>query len=195
MANKNRGRLESIRRGYLGDLNKVLLQRHGPVLSDVDSYMNIDPRRIWLKGQELGIRLNLTYDERLRVGAFRINPVDKTPDQLAELRKARDRARKEAKRRQAGAKSRQAYEAESLSKQKPWEAEGTAGIASVRQVRPEKLITATEQLVSTSEGPPAQGSSTLNLRTQSWQLSTTGKADLALLCCHLWNNLSHLAAA
>ena len=47
-----------------------------------------------------------------------------TADDLTEQRKAKDRARKEAQRHEAGAVSREAYLDNSLTKLKPWKAEG-----------------------------------------------------------------------
>jgi hypothetical protein len=88
----------------------------------IDDFQRLDPRRVWLGGKELGERLNVTNAEREGLKAWRIVPVDISPDDLAEQRKAKDRERKRRKR--AGAKPRDRYEAESLSKLKPWIADG-----------------------------------------------------------------------
>ena len=73
-----------------------------------------------LSGKELGERLNFTNAEREMIRAWRIAPIDMTANELAEQRKAKDRARKEAMRRQTGSRP----QANSLTKRKPWEAEG-----------------------------------------------------------------------
>ena len=70
----------------------------------------------------------LEYEDRQRLGIFTIGAVDKTKRQRANLKRKRkleqDRAKKEAKRRERGALSREQYRAESLSQTRPWEAEG-----------------------------------------------------------------------
>ena len=77
-----------------------------------------------LSGRQLGERLRLTNCEREWLKAWRIAPVDMTAAQLAEQRKGKKLARDRARRRQAGVVTREAYLAKSLTKQKPWEAEG-----------------------------------------------------------------------
>jgi hypothetical protein len=65
----------------------------------IDDFLSDDPRRVWLGGDELGQRLNLTNAERERLEVWRIIPADMTADQLVERRKAKDRERKRRKRR------------------------------------------------------------------------------------------------
>jgi hypothetical protein len=89
----------------------------------IDSLMRVDPRYNQLGAKELGERLNLSNAEREFRKAWLIAPVDMTAGELAEQRKAKERARKAAKRRQAGVKSRPAYLA-AIKSTKPWEAEG-----------------------------------------------------------------------
>ena len=72
--------------------------------------------------RELGNRLRLTNAERERLRLWPIAPFDKTDEELVVQRKARERDRREKKRRQRGIKTREAYLA-SLSKRRPWEAE------------------------------------------------------------------------
>jgi hypothetical protein len=68
----------------------------------------------------LGKRLRLLNQEREALGIRTIAPTDTTDEQMAEQRKAKDRARKERRRRKAGSKAREAYIANSLSKKQPW---------------------------------------------------------------------------
>ena len=75
-------------------------------------------------GRELGERLRLTNQEREALGLRTIQPFDMTDEQLTERRKAKDRARKQRKRLEAGSKTREVYLTNSLSQQKPWESEG-----------------------------------------------------------------------
>jgi hypothetical protein len=74
--------------------------------------------------KELGERMNLTAQEREACGIRTIRPAGMTDEALAERRRAKDRARKQRKRRAAGMRSRTTYLAGSLSKTKPWKAEG-----------------------------------------------------------------------
>lgn len=74
--------------------------------------------------RELGERLRVTNQERERLKLWTIIPFDMTDAQLKEQRRAKDRARRQRRRRAAGSKPRKAYLAKSLSKKKPWEAQG-----------------------------------------------------------------------
>ena len=73
---------------------------------------------------KLGSRLNLVDVERQKLGITTIRAVDVDKAQLLERRKQKDRERKERCRRAGGAKPRAQYEAQSLSRTKPWEALG-----------------------------------------------------------------------
>jgi hypothetical protein len=77
-----------------------------------------------LSRRELGERLRLTNADRERLRAWQPLPVDLSRQELAQQRKAKKRARDRSRRRRAGVVPRQAYLAKSLTKQKPWEAEG-----------------------------------------------------------------------
>ena len=72
----------------------------------------------------LGNRLRVTNAEREQLRLWTIKPFDMTDEQLLEQSKARDRARRERKRRDAGVTSRAAYLSELKAKPKPWLAEG-----------------------------------------------------------------------
>jgi hypothetical protein len=68
--------------------------------------------------------LSVTNADRDRHRLWTIAPADMDAAQMAEHRKAKRRKREQERRRRAGRKPRAAYLAESLTKQKPWEAEG-----------------------------------------------------------------------
>jgi hypothetical protein len=70
-------------------------------------------------GCELGQRMNLTYQQRQAWGIRTIAPCDMTDEQLIEQRRAKDRARKRRKRREAGGRPRD----ESFARTRPWEKE------------------------------------------------------------------------
>jgi hypothetical protein len=81
-----------------------------------------NPRRY--KADTLARLLNLTMADRTSLGITTIGAIDCNQQQRAELRRERKRAYAEARRRAAGAKPRAQYEAESLSRTKPWEQMG-----------------------------------------------------------------------
>lgn len=73
---------------------------------------------------DLGRYLKLDYETRQRLGITTIGSYDADKRERRRRRKERDREAKAFKRRQQGAKTRAEYEAASISKAKPWEAEG-----------------------------------------------------------------------
>jgi hypothetical protein len=76
------------------------------------------------KACDLGERLGLLAAERRACRITTIAPVDQTPDQRRAMRRARDAAHKRARRRDAGVRPREAYEARSAHRTKPWEKAG-----------------------------------------------------------------------
>ncbi|MGC1178452.1 MAG: hypothetical protein WA884_05380 [Methyloceanibacter sp.] len=72
----------------------------------------------------LSHRLQVTNVERERIGLRTILPVDMTKEQLAEQRRAKDRARKQRRRLKRGGRTREAYLATFRQRPKPWEIEG-----------------------------------------------------------------------
>jgi hypothetical protein len=80
------------------------------------------PRR-W-KADTLGWVLRLTAGDRARLGVTTIGAFDLGRAARTQRLKGRKRSRAEAERRAAGAKTRAEYLADSLSRKKPWEAEG-----------------------------------------------------------------------
>jgi hypothetical protein len=108
---------------------KDCLREHDitPSEAELDAvFAKIKARKAPIGGVELGRMLNLMQIERLdpEVMAKNIRPIDKDDAEVAEERKAKKAARKRARRRAAGAVPRSEYESNSISRQRPWEAEG-----------------------------------------------------------------------
>jgi hypothetical protein len=78
------------------------------------------------KARSLGEKLRLLNHERQALGIRTIAPVDMTDEQMEEQRKAKKRARQLRRRRAKGSKPREIYLANSLTKDKPWEADGVS---------------------------------------------------------------------
>jgi hypothetical protein len=85
------------------------------------------PRKVRMpSARVIGQRQRLTLAERETLGLWTMTPFDMTEADIAGLRKAKERARQQRKRAVAGAASRAVYIAKSLSRLKPWEAEGVS---------------------------------------------------------------------
>jgi hypothetical protein len=80
------------------------------------------PRR--MKADALARWLGVTYAERQRLGLTRIGACDVGKRARTILRKRRARLALQHKRRKAGVRPRTEYLAQSLSRVRPWEAEG-----------------------------------------------------------------------
>lgn len=89
---------------------------------DIAAPILANPQR-W-KADALAWRLRLTMEQRTMLGITTIGAVDMNKGARTKRRRQRDRERKTATRRAKGIKPRKAYEGQSISKQKPWEAEG-----------------------------------------------------------------------
>lgn len=79
--------------------------------------------RPW-KADQLAWRYRVTKEERTMLGLTTIGAIDHGKAARTKRRKERDRQRKAAARRAAGAKPRSEYEAATIERAKPWEAEG-----------------------------------------------------------------------
>lgn len=88
------------------------------------------------RADPLGGRLNLVDVERQKLGITTIGAIDVDKAQRLERRKQKDRERKERRRRTDGAKPRAQYEAQSLSRIKPWEVLGMKRAKWYRMGRP-----------------------------------------------------------
>jgi hypothetical protein len=110
----------------------------------INNLLRLNLRFRRLSGKEAGKRIRLTNVEREMLKAWRIAPVDMTAVQLNEQRKAKDRARRQLKRAEAGSISRQAYLANAKTKLQPWKANGVSRSTwyrHMRQVRPRQDLT------------------------------------------------------
>lgn len=76
------------------------------------------------KADALAWRMRLTKEDRRMLGVTTIGAIDENKAARTKRRKALDRQRKENARRAKGVKPRKTYEYQSISKAKPWEAEG-----------------------------------------------------------------------
>jgi hypothetical protein len=74
--------------------------------------------------RHLGDNMRLLNSEREALRLWTMLPIDMTDEQLVEQRNAKSRARRAAKRRQSGVRTRERYLAELNSKPKPWVVEG-----------------------------------------------------------------------
>ena len=89
-----------------------------------------------MKADELAKWLGVTYVERQKLGLTRIGAKDVGKRSRTILRKLRHRRAKERKRRERGTRPRSEYEANSLSKTKPWEQLGLSRARWYRIGRP-----------------------------------------------------------
>jgi hypothetical protein len=80
----------------------------------------------WRITKELGARHRLTNEQRERWKLWSLTPCDISKKDLAEQRKAKERARKRRQRLQQGRQSRAEYLATVKVSTKPWEAEGVS---------------------------------------------------------------------
>jgi hypothetical protein len=87
---------------------------------------------------KLGTRLNLSELERGNLRITTIGPVGVTKAERAALRRYRARIRENQRRRSAGAKPRADYEANSVSRNKPWESLGMSRASRYRAGKPEQ---------------------------------------------------------
>jgi hypothetical protein len=102
------------------------------VLDRVAAY----PRQ-W-RAETLGRALHVTKAEWLYLNLRTIAPVDMTRNERSQERKLRNRLRMHHKRRREGRKSRAEYESNSLSRTKPWLAEGISRRTWERRRRADK---------------------------------------------------------
>jgi hypothetical protein len=76
------------------------------------------------KADALAWRMRLTKEDRRMLGVTTIGAIDENKAARTKRRRALDRQRKENARRAKGIKPRSTYEGQSISKAKPWIAEG-----------------------------------------------------------------------
>jgi hypothetical protein len=102
------------------DRREQWLKRHAGWMdaSTRDYILRLGP--YWYSPQSLGDRLELYDEGRERCRAWSIEAIDVNEEQRRMINKEKDRKRKENRRRKDGAMPRE----QSLSRTKPWEAEG-----------------------------------------------------------------------
>jgi hypothetical protein len=88
------------------------------------------------KADRLAKRLGLHESERNRLRITTIGAVDLDRKERLAKRKAKGRQREEARRRAVGAKPRHEYEADSVTKRRPWEALGMSRRSWYRAGKP-----------------------------------------------------------
>jgi hypothetical protein len=88
------------------------------------------------RADKLGARLRLTEAERHRLRITTIGAIDLTKDERKARRRHRARHRDELRRRRKGAKTRADYEANSISRNKPWERLGMSRAKWYRAGKP-----------------------------------------------------------
>jgi len=84
----------------------------------------------------LGWRIKLTTEERRQLRIKTIRAMGQTDETMAEDRRERDKERKTSERRAMGCKTREQYEAESLSQTRPWERFGISRRTWERRGKP-----------------------------------------------------------
>lgn len=85
---------------------------------------NVMARPIKWRADKLAQRLRVTEAERRRLGIRTIGASDMTKEERKQARRLRQRQRDRARRRARGAKPRTEYETNSISRTRPWLAEG-----------------------------------------------------------------------
>jgi len=146
-----------------------------------------------LTPEQLGQRTGVTNAEREALALTLILPVDRTPEQLAEQRKAkrleRDRIRKRAKRTGMSRAEYLASLTQSLSKRRPWEAEGISRAKWYRRretrLSPDKHYLGADNPVSRlalSQGGRASSKKPLSVSGLSPSKLTSGKALTIEVC-------------
>lgn len=89
-----------------------------------DMLARIMPHPMRWKADPMAWRLKVTMEERMALGLTTIGAIDCNKAARKKRRKQRDIKRKANQRRNQGAKPRALYEAESINRTKPWQAEG-----------------------------------------------------------------------
>jgi hypothetical protein len=102
-----------------------IIKLRAPWVADASNLLaQIDAFPMKWRAETLGRHLNLTGVEWKALRLRTIAPVDMTKEERVAHSQALAAQRKKAKRRMSGAQPRAEYESKSLSRTKPWEAEG-----------------------------------------------------------------------
>jgi len=119
--------------------------------------------------RQLGDKLRVTNGERERLKLKTVKPFDMTDMQLKELRRAKDRARKQRTRRQAGSKA----QAASLARLRPWATESISRRTWFRKQAKHRGTNSSAKL----ECHRGTNSSAINLTNSRGQNSATEKTE------------------
>ncbi|HUI21322.1 MAG TPA: hypothetical protein VLZ74_09795 [Methylocella sp.] len=120
--------------------------------------------------KELGSRLKLTPEERLDpdIRAYNLIPVGETAESLKEKRQIEKAGKKRKDRRAKGSVSRDAYEANSLTREAPWEKEGISKATWYRKTPKDVLAELANERRRKAQAETAEReSSTLEIRETS----------------------------
>jgi hypothetical protein len=98
--------------------------------------------RVW-SADEMAHELGLKMEERTMLGITTIGAIDMNKAARTKLRKQRAAARKQKLRANSGAKPRQIYESESISRAKPWLDQGISRATWYRRNRETGLVAET----------------------------------------------------
>jgi hypothetical protein len=119
------------RQGMILAANDYAPWLQGSVEDAIDAILDLPTNHPRRTAKDIGERMRVTNEERERLDLRTMHPVDMTAEQMAEQRKAKDRARK----RKRYKRSRAEYLATSISRQKPWDAEGISRASWYRRQR------------------------------------------------------------
>ena len=103
-------RFHALHPTHARDRMKNVIETRAPWMSKeqaqvyLDDYASSEPRRLWPYRLELIERVHISNADRVRLGAWRIPPVDVSEVELEQQRKDRKRASDTTRRRKAGAK-------------------------------------------------------------------------------------------
>jgi hypothetical protein len=95
----------------------------------------------WRADKIAGI-LQVTEAERSRLGLTTIGAIDMSRAERIQRRRERDRTRRQQRRRAGGAKPRNQYEAQSISRAQPWAALGMSRATWYRTGKPTRETSA-----------------------------------------------------
>ena len=124
-----------------GDPSRAIrswIELQAPWMTSTETAVTISTvlaRPLRWRADKLALRLRLTEAERRRLHICTIGAIDMTKAERKEARKLRQRQRDRARRRARGAKPRHHYEANSISRAKPWLALGISRATWYRQRR------------------------------------------------------------
>jgi hypothetical protein len=150
-----------------------------------------------MKADNLAKWLGVTYVVRQHLGLTRIGAVNVGRRARTVLRKRRDRLAKERKRRERGARPRSEYEANSLSKTKPWEQLGLSRARWYRIGRPAvneaETSPSTAVFLRAEEAPVSMEGKEAVFRGRAISFATPGSPTQSVARCQIITTSAFLA--